>query len=325
MDAAPETSDTQVAPHVGTTKGERKRTRRCRCKRQAAPTSPDTTTEDATSQADVFSPEALAKARFARLFAQSHYPQIWSAHTDSVPSFPGPSRAEPVSGIFGFPTSSTAGHLIHPRSAFSTLSAPTFAPPVDDVEASSPVIKAEPSEVDLSQPIVSEVPRAAVSVESATAVPLKRSRSTAPSPDLWKGFLTRHLPGQPSLQEKEESAGAALADVRASSRQSPLPETLQSNAAIPQPTRRPGSTVEQIVSKRKREHSVEDGQGDVGYSSRKRKKSKASALTTVQTTPHNAPSTPAAPGSKRRENQASIGESESTRGACGNSQFSCSR
>lgn len=234
--AAPQNSQTYVArnrvpmftSHDPNHRREHKgrRHRRKRPMTLAAPPFTSATT-DAPSQPEVLS----AKARFERLFAESHYSKIWPVASAFSLSFPGPpSSTDPVGGNIGFPTPAQGVHLLaHARSVFSTMPALTISAPVDDAPGPSHALKVEPVEVDLSQPTPTEVPgtMSSVSAEVSTGTSLKRSPSIAPSPELWKD--------------------------------TPAP-ALQSNAAAQQPSCEPQPGAERIAAKRKHEGCVTGGQ-----------------------------------------------------------------
>ena len=151
--------------------------------------------------------EAVAEARLARLFAGSRYSQaVWPMDASS---FPGPSRARPVGGLFGFPAPARASHLLESRSAFSGL--PTFTSVGSTaVNQGSPLaVKTESMEVDLSEPISGSVPGAMSSVEEGTLVPVKRSRSLAPPPELWHGFSATNCPRRAPSQDSVSGTSEA--------------------------------------------------------------------------------------------------------------------
>ena len=183
---------------------------------------------------------------------------------------------------------------------FSALSDSSSATSGDDVPRVPLAIKEEPVEVDLSQ-LVSRNASTATPAQESTAVPLKRSRSAAPSPEL---FPTTN-PVQPPSYGGEESlpaSGVVRLQTQPDLGESLVLEAMQSNAARYQQSLRPRSAPERIAAKRKREKCKMDGAGPVlpsGTASaecadRKSKKAKTTTKQTLPSVPHTVSSAQAA-------------------------------
>ena len=145
---------------------------------------------------------------------------------------------------------------------------------MDDLQSLSPVVKDEPIDIDLSRLVPSVVSRKAVEVsaQQTTVIPVKRSRSMAPPPEVWQGLPIANLPVNFDLPALQLDAG------------NPLPSYIAQPAA------------ERTVVKRERQDSVEerlcsaasDADPDDEQSGRQRKKAKTQSQATVAITPADA-------------------------------------